>query len=53
MNNDKDGDGKVTPDEMPDRMKWMVQRLDTNQDGALDKAEAEAAATPLSQRKKK
>ncbi len=52
MSHDKDGDGKVTEEELPDRMKWMVRRLDTNQDGAIDKAEAEAAATPLSQRKK-
>ena len=51
MSNDKDGDGKVTQDELPDRMKWMTQRLDTNQDGAIDKAEAEAAATPLGQKK--
>jgi len=52
MVNDKDQDGKVTKDELPDRMKWMTQRLDTNQDGAIDKAEAEEAAKPLSARKK-
>jgi len=46
MNNDKDSDGKVTKEELPERMQWMVQRLDTNQDGAIDKAEAEAAAAP-------
>ena len=46
MSNDKDSDGKVTKEELPERMQWMVQRLDTNQDGAIDKAEAEAAARP-------
>ena len=51
MTNDKDGDGKVTKEELPDRMKWMTRRLDTNQDGAIDKSEAEAASTPPGQKK--
>lgn len=50
MNNDKDGNGKVTKEELPERMRWMVQRLDTSQDGAIDKAEAEAAAAPRGRR---
>jgi hypothetical protein len=50
MNNDKNSDGKVTKEELPERMQWMVQRLDTNRDGAIDKAEAEAAAAPRPRR---
>ena len=50
MNNDHDGDGKVTKEELPERMQWMVKRLDTNQDGGIDKAEAEAAAAPRNSR---
>jgi len=52
MSHDKDRDGKVTKDELPERMRWMMQRLDANQDGAIDKgeAEAEAAAPPAGRR---
>jgi len=44
MQNDKNKDGKVTKDELPEVAQRMLDRLDTNKDGALDKAELEAAA---------
>ncbi len=51
MGHDENHDGKVTPEELPERMRWMVQRLDMNRDGALDRGEAEAAAAPRARRK--
>lgn len=42
MSNDKDKDGKVTREELPEFMQRMLDRGDTNKDGAIDKAEAEA-----------
>ncbi len=44
MANDKNKDGKVTKDELPENLQGMFDRLDTNKDGALDKAELEKAA---------
>jgi collagen type III alpha len=45
MGLDKNDDGKVTKDEMPERMQErMLERIDTNEDGAIDKKEAEAMA---------
>ena len=40
---DKNDDGKVSEDEMPDWMRErMLERVDTNGDGAIDREEAEA-----------
>lgn len=39
--NDKDGDGKVSLEEAPERMKQFFDRLDANKDGFLDKQEWE------------
>jgi hypothetical protein len=39
--NDKDGDGKVSLEEAPERMKQFFGRLDANKDGFLDKQEWE------------
>jgi len=45
MAQDKNGDGTVSKEEMPEWMQQrMLERVDTNQDGAIDKAEAQAAA---------
>jgi Ca2+-binding EF-hand superfamily protein len=38
---DADGDGKLTGDEIPERMRQGMARIDTNGDGAIDKAELE------------
>jgi len=39
---DANKDGKVTKDELPERMQRILQRADTNKDGGIDKAEADA-----------
>ena len=36
---DKDGDGKITREELPDRQRAMFDRLDANQNGVMDQAE--------------
>jgi len=41
MSHDENGDGKVTEDEMPAPMRRMLDRADTNLDGAIDEAEAQ------------
>ena len=41
MANDKNGDGKVDKEELPERMQRILERADANKDGALDKAEIE------------
>lgn len=38
---DKNKDGKLTADEVPERMQRFIDRMDTNGDGAVDKAEME------------
>jgi hypothetical protein len=48
---DKNKDGKVTKDELPERMQFLIKLGDTNKDGALDKDEirklvAALATTP-------
>jgi Ca2+-binding EF-hand superfamily protein len=44
MELDKDGDGKVTKEELPEGMQRMLERADTNVDGAIDREEAEKMA---------
>jgi collagen type III alpha len=44
MENDKNGDGKLSREELPDRMQQNMERLDTNGDGFVDKAELEVMA---------
>ena len=39
---DKDGDGKISKDEAPDRMKDRFDSMDSNGDGFIDKAEQAA-----------
>ena len=41
---DKDGNGKIEKDEIPERMKENLGRVDTNSDGAIDLAEFEKVA---------
>jgi hypothetical protein len=47
MSYDKNKDGKITADELPERMQHLVAMGDTNRDGALDRAEAEKLASTL------
>ncbi|MBT6156432.1 MAG: hypothetical protein HOK71_12635 [Planctomycetaceae bacterium] len=44
MGNDKNGDGKVTKNELPEFLQRILDRADTNKDGAIDKAEAKKMA---------
>ncbi len=39
---DADADGRITRDELPDRMERVLARFDTNGDGVIDAAELEA-----------
>ena len=41
---DKNKDGKVTKDELPERMHDLIARGDTNKDGALDRDEIQKLA---------
>jgi collagen type III alpha len=50
MRNDRNGNGKVTKEEMPEHMRHLLVRVDAKGDGAIDKAEAEAFAKRLGQR---
>ena len=43
---DVNKDGKVTKDELPNRMLGLLDRHDTNEDGALDRKEIEQIAGP-------
>lgn len=49
MSLDRNGDGKITKDEMPERMQAMLKRADANGDGAIDKKEAESIAKRMGQ----
>jgi collagen type III alpha len=44
MSFDKDGNGKVTRDELPERMQRLLERADGNGDGAIDETEARKLA---------
>ena len=46
---DKNKDGKIAKDELPERMQDLIARGDTNKDGVLDKDEIEAVALKLQQ----
>ena len=49
---DKSGDGKISADELPERMRGILERADTYHDGVLDRDElrqhtqSQAAARP-------
>ena len=45
--NDKDKDGKLTGDEIPERMRQNLARVDTNSDGAIDRPELEKMMTMM------
>jgi collagen type III alpha len=47
---DGDGDGKISKDEAPDRMKERFDQIDGNGDGFIDKAEQEALVQMMRRR---
>lgn len=49
MKHDKNGDGKVTREELPERMHQLIEQGDANKDGALDKEELKKLAAKLGQ----
>jgi hypothetical protein len=44
---DKNKDGKVTRDELPERMHYLIEQGDSNKDGALDRDEIRKLAAKL------
>jgi hypothetical protein len=50
MRMDADGDGRVSADEMPERMRRQFDAMDTDGDGFIDEKEAEAAAERIRER---
>lgn len=50
MENDKNADGKLSKDEMPERMQGMFSRMDTNSDGFVDKKEIETSMAQMRER---
>ena len=42
---DKNGDGKLAKDELPERMQSLMDRADANKDGFVDRAELTQYAT--------
>jgi hypothetical protein len=49
MSFDKNNDGKITKDELPERLHYLIERGDTNKDGVLDKAEIQQLASTIAQ----
>jgi len=49
MEHDKNGDGQLTRDELPEFMQRMFDRVDSNGDDAIDKNELEEMAARFSQ----
>ena len=47
MSFDKDKKGKVTKADLPERMQYLIEKGDTNKDGALDRDEVRALAAKL------
>lgn len=47
MSQDKNEDGKLSKDEVDERMLPLFDRLDANSDGSIDKSEIEAAAARM------
>ena len=50
MEMDANKDGKLTAEEIPERMQRFIERMDTNGDGAIDKAEMDAFQTEMRRR---
>ncbi len=48
--NDKNGDGKVSRDEMPERMRQLLDLGDQDNDSAISRREAESIFRRMSQR---
>ncbi len=51
LENDADGDGVLSSDEIPNQFRSVLQRIDTNGDGALDQEEMKAMAASFRARR--
>jgi hypothetical protein len=49
MSFDKNNSGKVTKDDLPERLQYLIEMGDKNKDGALDREEVKALADKLAQ----
>jgi len=49
---DKNKDGKITPDELPEQMRGFFDRLDTDHDGAISKQELDDARKKMEARRR-
>jgi Ca2+-binding EF-hand superfamily protein len=47
---DRDGDGQISKEEAPERLKERFDAVDTNRDGVLDKPELEVLAKRMRER---
>jgi Ca2+-binding EF-hand superfamily protein len=47
MQNDKDGDGKLSNDEADERLRGRFAQVDSNNDGFVDRAELTASITRM------
>ena len=50
MANDRNGDGKISADEVPPQMQGMLRGADQNNDGAIDASEIEQATRRMGER---
>jgi Ca2+-binding EF-hand superfamily protein len=50
MSNDRNGDGKLSPDEVPAQMQGMLRGADQNDDGSIDASEMEQATRRMGER---
>jgi Ca2+-binding EF-hand superfamily protein len=50
MANDRNGDGKLSPDEVPEQMQGMLRGADQNGDGTIDASEMEQATRRMGER---
>ena len=50
MQNDKNDDGKISKDEMPERMLRLLERADENGDEALDRKELQVISRQFADR---
>src|SRR5207248_6618154 len=47
MSLDKTNSGNVTKDDLPERLQYLIEKGDTNKDGALDRDEVKALAAKI------
>src|SRR5437868_2693519 len=47
MSFDKTNSGKVTKDDLPERLQYLIEQGDTNKDGVLDRDEVKALAAKI------